>query len=145
MPRRRGEHGFYLIGILLALVVLCYLTLGYFEKNKQGVSTYNASIGAANRAQCLANQQVFATELMRWTTNNPGKAPTEVNLQESIPPVALPTCLDKGTISVDDAGQIHCSIHNPAPTPPPTPTPAPAIDLLANPMDESIATTQPAE
>jgi len=130
-----GNHrnrGYYMIGLLLALVVLCYLTLGYFEPGKNNSpSSYQASMNQANRTQCLMNQRTFQAEIMRWSMNRPGTQVTMENLKNSIPPIQFPKCLDGGTVTIDEAGQSFCSVHNPQPGPSPTPTPRPAVDFFA--------------
>lgn len=130
MDKHGATRGFYLIGLLLAVVIIMILTLGYFEQNTQGVSSYTASTGAAHRAECLANQRVFMTEAARWSIMHPGEEFTLDTLANSIPPLAPKPCRDGGTLSIVD-GQMYCSIHNPAPMPSPTPTPRPAIDFLS--------------
>lgn len=130
---KHSKHGFYLIGILLALVIMCILTLGYFERDQFGVSTYSSSMTAAGRAECLSNQKVFQVEIARWSVSHPNEPATIENLEKSIPPVRIPVCRDGGTWTIDGGGQVYCSVHNPEPTPAPTPTPRPAIDFLATP------------
>jgi len=126
-----ARRGFYLIGILLAVVIMCILTIGYFDKGTTGVSTYTASMTAAGRAECLSNQKAFQAEVARWSMNHPNTPVTLENMQKAIPPVVIPKCRDGGTWTMDEGGQVYCSVHNPQPTPPPTPTPRPAIDFMA--------------
>jgi len=120
-----NRRGFYIVGILLVVVIICILSILHLNRST------GASMPAAGRAECLSNQKAFQAEVARWSMNHPNTPVTLENMQKAIPPVVIPKCRDGGTWTMDEGGQVYCSVHNPQPTPPPTPTPRPAIDFMA--------------
>ncbi len=131
-----SRHGFYMIGMLIALVILCFLTLQYFEKDAKGVSTYKSSIDSANSAACLQNQRVFQGQLNAWSMANPGKPLSVETLENAIPPVPIMKCPGGGTITISESGEIYCSKHNPSPVATPTPTPPDTWNFTPAPTPE---------
>lgn len=121
MFQKSNRRGFYLIGLLMCLVIIGYLTYGgYFSPNSQGVSTYQNTMNKTNNAECLSNRAALRPTIVTWQMSHTGETPTIEALAKTN--INIPKCRDKGVFSINAAGELFCSFHYPDPDQ----TPAPA-------------------
>ncbi|MCX7015380.1 MAG: hypothetical protein NTW86_22980 [Candidatus Sumerlaeota bacterium] len=132
MQSNDSEKGYAgLIGILIVLVIMMFLTMQYFQPSPTGgPSTYTGSINKAHEAECRMNRATLRTNVAQWSIAHAGETPTVEKLQFN--GITIPKCRDGGVYTFASDGTIYCSVHDPAPTPPPPPTPS-AEDLFKAP------------
>ena len=122
MFRKRNEGGFYLIGLLIVLAIIGYLTYGgYFGSSAGQVSTYQMSMGKTRKAECDATRAIWKTYILQWQIKNPGQTPTVDEMVKSGAPNHK--CLEGGTYTIGRDGEMYCTVHYPDPSQA-TPTPA---------------------
>ena len=117
-PGRR-RRGFYLIGMLIALAIIFILMgRGYFFKEAspmKGVEQAMQAEAYIDRSQvsaCLANRNTLKAELTTMSINNGGPLPGIHAMRAKLGPKICP---DKGTLQLDDRGNVYCTLHEPAP------------------------------
>ncbi len=114
------ERGFYLIGMLIALIFVMYLTSMYFTPGPAGQpSTYVDSMNKAHKMDCNMTRNKIAGNIVEFKMLNPTAPATIDNLLKTN--FQIPPCRAGGTYSIDQKGVVHCSVHNPVGGPTPTP------------------------
>ena len=118
--RHNNNKGFYLIGLLIALLIIMILT-GKFMTGDEKSGTGGAinALDKSKAAACSANRMQLQTQLQMWAVSHPGEEATLENLRAAN--YSIPRCPAGGEYTITGQGQVNCSIHDPAP---PTPTPA---------------------
>lgn len=120
--RHKHNKGFYLIGLLIALMIIMILT-GKFMTGDEKSGTEGAihSLDKSKAAACSANRMSLQTQLQMWSISHPGEEITLEKLRAAN--YSIPKCPAGGEYSISKQGYIHCSIHDPDPSAT-TPTPA---------------------
>ena len=104
------QSGFTFVAVLLTLLIAAVLYFGYFHmrsgtgERAKGIKAIDASRAVA----CRANRQNIERDLVLWSVNHPGEAPTLAALQAE--GLRLPTCPEGGSYAI--AGdKVRCSVH----------------------------------
>ncbi len=119
MFRHHGRRGFYLIGILIALVIIMILAknqLGSLNYGKDGETYIERTEGVA----CGMNRGTALSKLQMWRVNNPKERPSFQKIGVNV------QCPEGGKWTFSrDGTAIYCSLHAPDPSITPVPTPTP--------------------
>jgi hypothetical protein len=108
------NKGFAFIGILIALVIVLFLSGQYFKKNKVSQKTYvETQLGRAGDSACAVNRQTLSAGITSWTISHPGEEVTIEKLRKDH--VSTPRCPDGGDYIIDNNGNVYCMNHFPPP------------------------------
>ena len=106
----RGQQGFALVSVLLALLILAALYLGYFASQRTSGerATGVAAIKASHEMACRSNRQTIERQIALWAVNHPDEPPTLEALEHD--GARIPTCPDGGRYDLVGT-QVKCSLH----------------------------------
>jgi len=114
--RRRGQRGFYLLGLLLVLAII-FIVYGdrLFPDRNTGVSQYQDQVDRSKSAACSVNRDSAAAMIAMWVASHPGEEPTVEKLRQS--GTSIPACPEGGVLSIGPDRRLYCSKHEPPPLP----------------------------
>ena len=108
--KQMKNKGFYLIGLLIALVIIMIL-VGYQMggNKKENLPPAKTQIDRGKAAACTANRRALETQIQMWMIQHPGETPTIEKLKQAR--ISIPRCPAGGTYSITPEGKVVCSIH----------------------------------
>ena len=108
--RRKYNKGFYLIGLLIALMIIMILTGKYMGGDKStNTPPVTTNIDRSKKAACSANRLQLQTSIQMWSVTHPGETPTLEKLREAR--YTVPTCPSGGEYTIGESDQVTCSVH----------------------------------
>jgi competence protein ComGC len=114
--KHRKKRGFYMIGILIALVIIMILTYNQLAPGPgSDASSPQQQIDKGERAACSANRQTLRTRIASWKINHTNETISIEAMEKS--GVNVPQCPAGGEITIDPEGNVFCSIHAPVSDP----------------------------
>ena len=109
--RRKHNGGFYLIGLLIALLIIMILTGKYMSGDRErGVPPAQTNIDKSKSAACSANRMQMQTQIQMWSINHLGETPTVEKLRQAN--INVPRCPAGGEYYITPKGDILCSVHD---------------------------------
>lgn len=110
ITRQMKNKGFYLIGLLIALLIIMILA-GYQlgGDKKENIPPAKTQIDRGKSAACMANRRTLETQIQMWMIQHPGETPTKEKLEQAR--ISIPRCPAGGTYSITPDGKVVCSVH----------------------------------
>jgi len=124
IPRRRG---YYLIGLLIVLAIIAYLTYRQLKPEEKAAQVTQAQvyIDRSRDTLCESNRLAIGQNLTMWRVDHPTETLSLDGMRQAN--FSIPTCPKGGVYTISpDGSQVYCSVHFPAPSEPPAPKPSPA-------------------
>ena len=110
-----NNKGMAFLSILFALVIMSILTSMYFSiqmSSESGVGGIN-SIERSKKSACALNKQTLKVYVSQWEIGHPGEEVTLEKMKETN--INIPVCPSGGKYSIDEYGNIICSVHDAEP------------------------------